>query len=90
MKFIVSGINLDDISGDFAKKLLKEAMEERVISSLPLHMRKEKRGEMEDKFDEQDLDDSYMDLADLHSEKVAMSNLPEDAAPSKKNGKKKK
>ena len=50
MKFVVSGIDLDDVSGDFAKKLLKEAVEAQLVSSLPLHKRKEKRGEIKDKF----------------------------------------
>lgn len=78
MKFVISGVDLDDVSGEFAKKLLKETMESQIVSSLPLHMRQEKRKEMEDKYEDEDLDDSYEDLANLHAEKVAMSNLPDD------------
>jgi len=87
MKFVISGVNLDDVSGEFAKKLLKETMETQIISSLPLHMRKEKRAEMEEKYDEKDLDDSYEDLANLHADKVALSNLPSELA-AKSDGKK--
>lgn len=86
MKFIISGVDLDDVSGEFAKKLLRETMESQIVASLPLHKRKEKREEMKEKYDSDDLDNSYEDLADLHADKVALSNLPTDLKP---NGKKK-